>query len=309
MKHPGHTLNFDPIFTFIFNPSPVLNFGPGPAFGYDSDPFLDFDPCSAFNFNSATSPNSDVDEARKKQEKVPDTVDTDIRGIYSTQQDFGMTLRGAGGRLQAFGQTNFRNPNGLNAKQEMLARSAIKYWVERHKHIVRYSHSRFVSDFHSILDFVSVLNSDFGISPNSDSGQVFDSNVGPTFNLDLDFVLEFDPGVDFRLCSPSRSHYRCRYWSWFRLGQSWSKCWYQRCSCICADALCSPRALLHKLCVGASRSRRRITTSRARGSPRVDYKIILSVESYISGARIIPPAVWYTSDATALCCRPPSFTA
>lgn len=60
----------------------------------------------------------------------------DIRGIYSTQQDFGMVLRGAGGRLQTFGQ-NPNNPNGLTQKQEILARSAIKYWVERHKHIVR----------------------------------------------------------------------------------------------------------------------------------------------------------------------------
>nr|AOG12930.1 odorant receptor [Eogystia hippophaecolus] len=72
----------------------------------------------------------------EKSEKVPDPVDLDIRGIYSTQQDFGMTLRGAGGRLQTFGQ-NLNNPNGLTQKQEMLARSAIKYWVERHKHIVR----------------------------------------------------------------------------------------------------------------------------------------------------------------------------
>lgn len=28
-------------------------------------------------------------------------------------------------------------PNGLTKKQEILVRSAIKYWVERHKHIVR----------------------------------------------------------------------------------------------------------------------------------------------------------------------------
>ncbi|NP_001037060.1 odorant receptor coreceptor [Bombyx mandarina] len=70
-----------------------------------------------------------------KTEKVPDAVDMDIRGIYSTQQDFGMTLRGAGGKLQNFNAEN--NPNGLTAKQEMLARSAIKYWVERHKHVVR----------------------------------------------------------------------------------------------------------------------------------------------------------------------------
>lgn len=72
----------------------------------------------------------------EKSEKVPDPVDIDIRGIYSTQQDFGMTLRGAGGRLQNFSENN--NPNNLTQKQEMLARSAIKYWVERHKHVVRY---------------------------------------------------------------------------------------------------------------------------------------------------------------------------
>nr|AII15784.1 odorant receptor co-receptor [Sitotroga cerealella] len=72
----------------------------------------------------------------EKSEKVPDPVDLDIRGIYSTQQDFGVTLRGAGGRLQNFGQ-NPPNPNGLTQKQEMLVRSAIKYWVERHKHVVR----------------------------------------------------------------------------------------------------------------------------------------------------------------------------
>lgn len=29
-------------------------------------------------------------------------------------------------------------PNGLSRKQEILVRSAIKYWVERHKHIVKY---------------------------------------------------------------------------------------------------------------------------------------------------------------------------
>lgn len=73
----------------------------------------------------------------EKQEKVPETTDLDIRSIYSTQQDFGMTLRGAGGKLQTFGQQTGNNPNGLTQKQEMLARSAIKYWVERHKHVVR----------------------------------------------------------------------------------------------------------------------------------------------------------------------------
>nr|AWV67916.1 odorant receptor co-receptor [Lampronia capitella] len=73
----------------------------------------------------------------EKQEKVPDPVDLDIRGIYSTRQDFGMNLRGGGGGLQTFGQPTAGNPNGLTQKQEMLVRSAIKYWVERHKHVVR----------------------------------------------------------------------------------------------------------------------------------------------------------------------------
>lgn len=33
---------------------------------------------------------------------------------------------------------NLANPNGLSKKQEIMVRSAIKYWVERHKHVVRY---------------------------------------------------------------------------------------------------------------------------------------------------------------------------
>ncbi|XP_055313278.1 odorant receptor coreceptor [Sitodiplosis mosellana] len=32
---------------------------------------------------------------------------------------------------------NLANPNGLSKKQEIMVRSAIKYWVERHKHVVR----------------------------------------------------------------------------------------------------------------------------------------------------------------------------
>lgn len=35
---------------------------------------------------------------------------------------------------------NLANPNGLSKKQEIMVRSAIKYWVERHKHVVRYVH-------------------------------------------------------------------------------------------------------------------------------------------------------------------------
>ncbi|GBP87497.1 hypothetical protein EVAR_59991_1 [Eumeta japonica] len=65
MKHPGQTLNFNPIFTFIFNLSPVPNFDPGPGSAYDSGPFLDFSPCPALNFNSATSPSSNLNKARE----------------------------------------------------------------------------------------------------------------------------------------------------------------------------------------------------------------------------------------------------
>nr|ATV96621.1 odorant receptor co-receptor [Eriocrania semipurpurella] len=87
-----------------------------------------------FRAPSAGSQNALISE---KEEKSPDPVDLDIRGIYSTRQDFGMNMRGAGGGLQTFGDGNGANPNGLTRKQELLVRSAIKYWVERHKHVVR----------------------------------------------------------------------------------------------------------------------------------------------------------------------------
>ncbi|XP_050459001.1 odorant receptor coreceptor [Cataglyphis hispanica] len=60
-------------------------------------------------------------------------LDLDLRNIYSNRQDFTATFRPTAGM-------NFNGgvgPNGLTKKQEMLVRSAIKYWVERHKHIVR----------------------------------------------------------------------------------------------------------------------------------------------------------------------------
>lgn len=36
------------------------------------------------------------------------------------------------------GESNGKGPNNLSSNQEVLVRSAIKYWVERHKHIVKY---------------------------------------------------------------------------------------------------------------------------------------------------------------------------
>ena len=57
-----------------------------------------------------------------------------MNGIYSSKADWGAQYR-APTTLQTFGNGN---PNGLTRKQEMMVRSAIKYWVERHKHVVRY---------------------------------------------------------------------------------------------------------------------------------------------------------------------------
>nr|QQL94666.1 olfactory receptor coreceptor [Adelphocoris suturalis] len=57
--------------------------------------------------------------------------DFDVRGIYSSQRDFS----GFQG-----GMTNGTTvgPNGLTKRQELLVRSAIKYWVERHRHVVKF---------------------------------------------------------------------------------------------------------------------------------------------------------------------------
>lgn len=59
----------------------------------------------------------------------------DLKGVYSTRQELGGHYRT--GALQTFGQTGGIGPNGLSKKQELMVRSAIKYWVERHKHVVR----------------------------------------------------------------------------------------------------------------------------------------------------------------------------
>jgi len=76
-------------------------------------------------------------------EKDPAT-DMDMTGVYSSKADWGAQFR-APSTLQSFGGNggggnglvNGANPNGLTKKQEMMVRSAIKYWVERHKHVVR----------------------------------------------------------------------------------------------------------------------------------------------------------------------------
>ncbi|CAK9805537.1 Odorant receptor coreceptor [Anthophora plagiata] len=67
------------------------------------------------------------------QPQSDNMLDMDLRGIYNNRADYTTTFRATAG-------TTFNGgvgPNGLTQKQEMLVRSAIKYWVERHKHIVR----------------------------------------------------------------------------------------------------------------------------------------------------------------------------
>ncbi|XP_075218711.1 odorant receptor co-receptor [Lycorma delicatula] len=60
--------------------------------------------------------------------------DFDIRGIYSNQNDYSDFQSTA--RVTSI--SGGVGPNGLSKKQELLVRSAIKYWVERHKHVVKY---------------------------------------------------------------------------------------------------------------------------------------------------------------------------
>ncbi|XP_030568180.1 odorant receptor coreceptor [Drosophila novamexicana] len=96
-------------------------------------------PNSAALFRSLSA--NSKSELIHNEEKEPVT-DLDMTGIYSTKADWGAQFR-APSTLQSFnaganGNGNLAsNPNGLTKKQEMMVRSAIKYWVERHKHVVR----------------------------------------------------------------------------------------------------------------------------------------------------------------------------
>ncbi|XP_077288453.1 odorant receptor co-receptor isoform X2 [Arctopsyche grandis] len=78
-------------------------------------------------------------DSQTKLVEAEEPLTVDLRTIYSNKHDFGMNFR-TGSTLQTFGTNgvNGANPNGLTKKQEMLVRSAIKYWVERHKHVVRF---------------------------------------------------------------------------------------------------------------------------------------------------------------------------
>lgn len=90
---------------------------------------------------SVGSQAGSADHLRDQSDNAPPPVppqgdnmlDLDLRNIYSNRQDFTATFRPTAGMTFNGGV----GPNGLTKKQEMLVRSAIKYWVERHKHIVR----------------------------------------------------------------------------------------------------------------------------------------------------------------------------
>nr|CAD7403190.1 unnamed protein product [Timema cristinae] len=66
-----------------------------------------------------------------------DGLDLNLRGIYSNTNDFSGFRQQSGALANVQGGGTI-GPNGLTKKQEMVVRSAIKYWVERHKHVVRF---------------------------------------------------------------------------------------------------------------------------------------------------------------------------
>ncbi|XP_073994619.1 odorant receptor co-receptor [Rhodnius prolixus] len=85
-------------------------------------------------------PNSgDLFRASSTASNIPlignDGNEFDVRGIYSNQRDFSGFQPGIAALPSNGGGVG---PNGLTKKQELMVRSAIKYWVERHKHVVKF---------------------------------------------------------------------------------------------------------------------------------------------------------------------------
>ncbi|CAH0549251.1 unnamed protein product [Brassicogethes aeneus] len=82
------------------------------------------------------APSANNDNLIENDYNEKNNDDLNLKGIYSTRQELGGHFRS--GALQTFGQGGGGvGPNGLTKKQELMVRSAIKYWVERHKHVVR----------------------------------------------------------------------------------------------------------------------------------------------------------------------------
>nr|AWW05228.1 odorant receptor co-receptor [Corythucha ciliata] len=103
-------------------------------------------------------PNSgDLFRASSTSSNIPlitngDGNDFDVRGIYSNQRDFSGFQ---GGNL--INTNGGVGPNGLSKKQELLVRSAIKYWVERHKHVVKFVTS--IGDAYGVALLLHMLTS------------------------------------------------------------------------------------------------------------------------------------------------------
>ncbi|KAG8304418.1 hypothetical protein J6590_094210 [Homalodisca vitripennis] len=78
--------------------------------------------------------------------------DVDMRGsfLYSNSPDYN------GYESRILNRQSF-NPNGLTKKQELMVRSAIKYWVERHKHVVKYVTN--IGDFYGTALLLHMLTS------------------------------------------------------------------------------------------------------------------------------------------------------
>lgn len=81
----------------------------------------------SFSLKSSSPRETDLIFFFKLENEKNGNYDLNISAIYNTKADWGAQFR-APSTLQNF---NGNNPNGLTKKQEMMVRSAIKYWVER----------------------------------------------------------------------------------------------------------------------------------------------------------------------------------
>ncbi|XP_050428132.1 odorant receptor coreceptor isoform X2 [Adelges cooleyi] len=77
------------------------------------------------------APNpTDMFRASSAKKQLANTIDGDYKETYINETtEYGLKI-GSG--------SNGKGPNKLTSNQEVLVRSAIKYWVERHKHVVKY---------------------------------------------------------------------------------------------------------------------------------------------------------------------------
>ncbi|KAL0267300.1 UNVERIFIED_CONTAM: hypothetical protein PYX00_009613 [Menopon gallinae] len=109
-----------------------------------------FNPSSTELFKAANIMDDNYDSLNDRKEEPQ----VNLRGIYSSMRDFGLNKHTGPTSISTI---NGIGPNGLSKKHEMLVRSAIKYWVERHKHIVRYVTS--IGDAYGVALLLHMLTS------------------------------------------------------------------------------------------------------------------------------------------------------